>query len=71
MRYFTFDFKMCKFCQLISQRVFNQKEFYCNILISSQDQLQEYAIKNRSLKLNLKTQGDLDVTISRLFKVKG
>jgi len=26
----------------------NQKEFYCNILKSSQDRLQEYAIKNRS-----------------------
>jgi len=38
MRYFTFYFKMCKLCQLISQRIFNQKEFYFyyNILKSSQ-----------------------------------
>jgi len=30
-----------------TQRVFNQKEFYCSILKSFRDQLQEYAIKKR------------------------
>jgi len=32
-----------EFCQLISQKVLNQKEFYC-VLKSSQDQLQECTI---------------------------
>jgi len=35
-----------KICQLISQRIFNQKEFHCNILKSSRSTLQEYAVKN-------------------------
>jgi len=30
-RYFTFYVKMYEFYQLISQRVFNRKEFYCNV----------------------------------------
>jgi len=35
----------------IFPRVLNQKEFYCNVLKSSQDQLQEYAIKNEGFYL--------------------
>jgi len=29
--------KMCELSQFLSQRVLNQKEFYCNVLKSSQD----------------------------------
>jgi len=39
------------FCQFISQRVFNQKKFYCGILKSSRNQLKEYAIKNGDFHL--------------------
>jgi len=31
---------------LSTQRVLNQKEFYCSVLKSSRDRLQEYAVKN-------------------------
>jgi len=46
-------------CELLStliskSKILNQKEFYYSLLKNIQDQLQEYAIKNRSLKLNLK-----------------
>jgi len=34
MKYFTFHIKMYKFCQLISQKILNQKEFYYSVLPS-------------------------------------
>jgi len=39
-RYFIFYIKMYESCQLIPQKVVNQKEFCCNVLKSSQNQLQ-------------------------------
>jgi len=35
LRDFTFYVKICELCQLISQRVFNQKEIHCDPLKSS------------------------------------
>jgi len=37
----------CEICQLISQKIFNQKEFYCNVLKSTRNLLQEYAVKSK------------------------
>jgi len=42
----SFYVKICELCPLISQRILNQKKCYRSVLKSSQDQLQEYAIKN-------------------------
>jgi len=41
----------CELCQLISQRVFNQKNLLWYVLKSSQDQVQEYAIKGGDFHL--------------------
>jgi len=47
-RYFTFHVKMCEFCQLIFQRGLKRS---FNVLKSSRDQLQEYALENRGFHL--------------------
>jgi len=42
---------MYELCQLISQRVLNQKEFLRKVLKSSKIKLQEYTIKSRGFYL--------------------
>ena len=39
--------KYCKLLSLITQEVINEKIFYYSVLESSQNKLQEYAMKNR------------------------